>query len=189
MPKVKRERAAYTSRRWKAWFTLNFERLGVSARKLNAEASAVQTWDRTTGKTVTPTIGAQNIATWMRDDTPIPRAEMAYRIGEGLRRCQPNDASASGPIAMQAAGYGLETIQFLRALARSREGARNAVVLFCLLPLVNAKLDNCEASFPFGRIFGYADAEKNVALGARLIDEEDAHQIAVERERLLQNRQ
>lgn len=186
--KLKRERAAYTSRRWKHWFTLHFEHLGVSARRLNAEASAVPTWDNAQAKLVTPEIGAQNVGTWIRSGTPVPKAEMAYRIGEGLRRCRPEDATASGPIAMHAAGYGQEVIQFLRALARTRAGARNAVVLYCVLPAINAKLDYCEESFPFGRIYRYEDAERNLVLGAKLVDKDDAIELDAEIDRLRQNR-
>ena len=187
--KLKRERAVYTSRRWREWFTYHFERLGISARQLNAAASAVPTWDKEQRKLVTPEIGAQNVGTWIREGKPTPRAEMAYRIGEGLRLCSVDDATASGPVAMHAAGYGREMLRFLRALARSRAGARNAVVLYCLLPAVNAKLDYCDSSFPFGRIYNYKEAQDYFAQGAKLVDEQDRLQLEAEKQRVQQNRE
>lgn len=172
---------AYSAQRWQLWFTPQFQRANISAKKLAATASEVPLHDSATpGKSSTRLIGAQKIATWMRDGTPTPTAETAYRIGEGLRRCNPINATASGPLAMHAAGHGRETLQFLRALAYTRAGARNAVVLYCLLPHVNAALDYVKSSYPFGVFCRDQNVNEHVVRGAQIIDEEDARQLNAE---------
>lgn len=184
MSRQRKNWRAYSGQRWQLWFTAQFQRLGVSAKKLAATASDVPIHDSAApGRSSRRLIGAQKIATWMRDGTPTPTAETAYRIGEGLRRCNPASATASGPLAMHAAGHGRETLQFLRALAYTRAGARNAVVLYCLLPQVNSALDYVKSSYPFGAFCRDQQANENVMRGAQIIDEEDACQLHAEAQR------
>ena len=163
----------YVRGRWSRWLNAqvaivegdNFpSRL---AAKVNEPKGGISKWgdarpwnDAESRGTITP----GRISSWLRNPRSFVEAHTAFRVGEALRECEiASDGfgpKACGPFALHAAGHLWHTIRFLKELARDRAGAREAVVLFCLLPEANRWLTQ-----PEGVANRQTDGFKTVTLG------------------------
>lgn len=164
---------AYREYRWRRWFRPEFERAGIAARTLAKQYFEVPFWSSKKGAVTKTHINSDVIAKWINGAMHVPDASTAYRIGEALRLLTPDDATASGPIAMHAAGHCKETLQLLRTLAHTPAGARNAVVLYCLLPKVNGWLDFGRTDRAYGVFYDSPEYAAYGSEGAKHIDAAD----------------
>lgn len=134
--------------RWNRWLNLQFDELqgGVSREDVAKKATRLfrshRIYDH---KKSENQVKGGRILDWLRDKNSRVVPYTAYRIGEAIRHCEAKTDQygprSCGPIALHAAGHYRETIALLRELAIDRRGAREAVILFCLVPESNLWLE------------------------------------------------